>query len=183
MNVIEDERIKFYLEHEARIKEWAALEAEVCEFVDRFYRSLKGDLDAALRNGRIADVGVESFLHGIGGWPALGLRRHEWPKGHDDPDVRLEWNRGSARFPPHGHLVCGVRTNVERYRQPFTEERCPTYPRRNAWWPAYTNVDPPVGRFWEGDNLKEYRGRLVDTVFDAWRGLALLVDEAVGHRG
>ena len=53
MNRIEDERIKFYLEHEARIREWAGLEAEVCKFVDRFYRSLKGDLDAALRSGRI----------------------------------------------------------------------------------------------------------------------------------
>ena len=45
MNRIEDEPIKFYLEHEAQIREWAALEAEVAKFVDRFYRSLKGDVD------------------------------------------------------------------------------------------------------------------------------------------
>ena len=98
MNSIEDERIKFYLEHEAVIQEWASLEAEVREFVDRFYRSLKDDLDAALASGKIADDGVESFLHEIGGWPGLGLRRRDWPKGDDDPDVRLEWNRNSA-FP------------------------------------------------------------------------------------
>lgn len=29
MNRIEDEQVKFYLEHEARIREWAALERQV----------------------------------------------------------------------------------------------------------------------------------------------------------
>ena len=181
MNQIEDERIKFYLQHEARIREWAGLEAEVCKFVDRFYRSIKGDLDAALRSGKIADDGVESFFDGIGDWPGLGLRRHDWPKGTEDPEVRLEWRRKSARFSPDENLICGVRTNMERYRQPFTKETCPTYPLHCSWWPAYTNVDPPVGKFWEGDNLKEYRDCLVETILKAWKDLAPLVDKAVGH--
>ena len=43
MNRIEDEPIKFYLEHRARITEWAGLEAEVRKFADRFYGSLKDD--------------------------------------------------------------------------------------------------------------------------------------------
>ena len=66
MNRIEDEPIRFYLEHEAQIREWAALEAEVAKFVDRFYRSLKGDVDAALGAGKID--GVESFFHELGDW-------------------------------------------------------------------------------------------------------------------
>ncbi len=181
MNRIEDEPVKFYLEHEAQIREWAALEFEVVKFADRFYRSLKGDIDAALRAGRIADEGVESFIHEVGDWPGLGFRRQDWPKGDDDPDVRLEWNCKSTRFSPGGHLVCGVRTNAERYRQPFAKERCPAYPRRSGWWPAYARVDPPVGRFWEGDNLKGYRERLVETLLSAWRDLAPLVDEAVSR--
>ena len=73
MNRIEDEPIKFYLEHEAQIREWAALEAEVTKFVDSFYRSLKGDIDAALRTGRIADEGVEAFFREVGDWPGLGV--------------------------------------------------------------------------------------------------------------
>ena len=93
----------------------------------------------------------------IGAWRGLGLRGRGWPQGPDDPDVRLEWNRNSARFSPGGHLICGVRTNVDRYRPPFTQETCPAFPHRNQYWPAYARVDPPVGRFWEGDNLKEYR--------------------------
>ena len=181
MNRIENEHIKFFFQHEARIREWAALESEVIKFVDRFYRSLRGDLDAALGNGRIAADGVESFLVG-GHWPGVGLRRQGWPDGGDDPDVRLEWQRKSALFPPHGWLICGVRTNVNDYRAPFTKEARPGFPRQTQSWPAFKDVDPPDGRFWEGDNLKEYRDHVVETIFEAWDALAPLVDEAVGRR-
>ena len=178
MNRIEDEQVKFFLEHEARIREWVALEVEVSKFVDRFYRSLKGDLDEALRSGRIAEDGIRSFRVG-GDWPGLGLRRQGWPKG--SPVVRLEWSRKKAFFPPHGLLYCGVNTNVERYRSPFTKEARPAYPLSSRWWPAYRNLDPPKGRFWEDDNLKEYRDYIVETILTAWKDLAPLVDEAVGH--
>ena len=183
MNRIEDERIKFYLEHEAQIREWADLETEVCKFADRFYRSLKGDLDAALRSGRIDDNEVESFLatEPWPDWAGLGLRRQDWPKGDGDPDVRLEWYRKSARFSADRNLVCGVRTNVKHYSGPFTKEARPAYPRSSQWWAAYRNVDPPLGRFWEGENLKQYRNYLVETILTAWEDLAPLVDEAVGH--
>ena len=62
MNRIEEEQVKFYLEHETRIREWASLEADVSKFVHRFYRSLEGDLAAGLRSGKIADNGAEVFL-------------------------------------------------------------------------------------------------------------------------
>ena len=181
MNRIEDERIKFYLKHELWIREWAGLEAEVRQFVDRFYRSLEDDLDVALRSGRCADNGVEVFLatEPWPDWPGLGLRRQDWPTGDEDPDVRLEWRRSSARFSTGGHLVCGVRTTVKHYREPFTKEERPTFPLSKPWWPAYKNVDPPDDRIWEGDNLKAYRAHLVETIFEAWRDLAPLVDEAV----
>ena len=45
----------------------------------------------------------------------------------------------------------------------------------------FVNVDPPEGRFWEGDNLMEYCDHLVGTILAAWRDLAPLVDEAVDH--
>ena len=182
MNRIEDEPTRFYLEHEALIREWAGLEAGVRKFADRFYRSLEGDLAAALRSGRIADDAVESFFMEYPSYRGLVLRRHDWPKRSEDPDVRLEWKRERVRF-SDGDLICGVRTKVERYRQPFTKETCPDYRGQNVWWPAYANVDPPVGRFWEGDNLKDYRDRLVETLLDAWKDLAPLVDEAVSHPG
>lgn len=95
----------------------------------------------------------------------------------------LAWTRKKpALFPPHGRLWCGVRTDVKSYRSPFTKEARPDYPYSAGWWPAHRNVDPPIGRFWEGDNLKEYRETLVQTVLTAWKDLAPLVDEAVGDQ-
>ncbi len=181
MNRIENEQIKFYFEHEARIREWAGLETEVIKFVDRFYRSLQGDLDAALESGRIADSGVESFLD-VAHPAGLGLRRQDWPTGGGNPDVRLEWWPKTVCFPPHGSLICGVRTNVKEYRPPFTKEARPAFPLQSPWWPAYKDVEPPDDKFWEGDNLKKYRHYLVETILQAWKDLAPLVDEAVGHR-
>ena len=180
MNRIEDERIKFYLEHEAQIREWADLKAEVCEFLDRFYCSLKDDLDAALKSGEIPDDDVESFLHG-GNLPGIGLRRPSWPKSDEGPDVRLEWPRKEAFFPPHGWLVCGVKASAKRYELLFAKEAHPSYPSHDSWWPAYRDVEPLADKFLEGDNLKEYRDHLVETIIKAWKDLAPRVDEAVGH--
>ena len=67
------------------------------------------------------------------------------------------------------------------YRPPFTKEARPGFPRQTQYWPAFKDVEPPAGRFWEGDNLKEYRNHLVETILEAWNDLAPLVDEAVGH--
>ena len=181
MNRIEDERIKFYLEHQARIREWAGLEAEVRKFADRFYCSLMDDLDVALGGGQIADDNVESFFKEYPDYRGLGLRRHDWPKSDEDPDVRLEWHRKSVGFSDADHLICGVRTSLEHYRYPFAKERRSNHPKQTDWWPAFTNVDPPVGRFWEGEKLQEYRDHLVETIIRAWKDLAPLVDEAVGH--
>ena len=182
MNRIEDERIKFYLEHQARIMEWAGLEAEVRKFADRFYCSIKDDLDAALRSGRVADDDVESFFLEYPDYRGLGLRRRDWPDGSEDPDVRLEWNRKSVSFSGGNFLICGVRTKSERYWQPFTKETCPNYPRQSPpWWPAFVNVDPPSGRFWEGNNLQEYCDHLIEIIVEAWKDLSPLVDEAVAR--
>ena len=118
-----------------------------------------------------------------GSYPGLGLRRQGWSQGGDPhghgPDVRLEWKGKGALFPPRGWLVCGVWTNVKSYRPPFTKEARPAFPQSSTWFPAYRNVEPPRGRFWEGENLKEYREHLVDTILEAWKELAPLVDEAV----
>ncbi|MCY4399796.1 MAG: hypothetical protein OXE96_10710 [Gemmatimonadetes bacterium] len=180
MNRIENEQIKFYFEHEERIREWAALETEASKFVDRFYRSLKGDLDGAITDGRIADSDVESFLVG-GNWPGVCLRRRAWPEGDDGVYVKMEWNRKKG-FPPNGQVGCGVVTSVKQYKRPFTKEARPDYPHASQEWPAYRYLDPPADRFWEGDNLREYRTYLVEAILKAWKDLAPIVDEAIGQR-
>ena len=179
MNRIENEQIKFFFKHEARIREWANLKTEANKFVDRFYRSLKGDIDAALRNGRIADDGIELYFYkGKRNWSRLALRRLDW---YEKADVGLDWKRNKG-FRPYGHLDCGVWISDKKYSDPFTKEACPDYPKCVGSYPAYKEVEPPNDGFWEDDNFKEYREHLVETIFKAWNDLAPLVDEAIGHR-
>lgn len=108
-----------------------------------------------------------------GDWPSLGLGRKDWPKNDENADVRLEWSRKSACFPPHGHLICGVCTGVKKHRVPFTKETRPALRRKGPSWPAIKVVESPVGRFWEGDNLKEYRECLVKTILESSKDLTL----------
>ena len=179
MNRIDDEPIRFYLEHQDRIREWAALEANVREFADRFYRSLKTDLETALRSGRLEDDDVELFFHEEGNWPGIALRRQSWPKANEDPDVRLEWGRKNVCFITDEDIYVGIR--AKRHREVFTGKALASYPGRpTPWWPVWASIVGPPGRFWEGDGLKEYRHRVVDRVLSAWHDLAPLVDEAVG---
>ena len=179
MNRIANEQIKFFFQHESQIREWANLETEVNKFVDGFYRSLKGDLDAALKSGRITDAGVKSaFVEGKH-WSRLVLKRQNWI---EKADVRLEWQCNKS-FPPYGGLDCGVWISDKKYSKPFTKEACRHYPNRySVSYPAYKGVEPPSGRFWEDDNLKKYGEHLVETILKAWEDLAPLVDKAVGHQ-
>ncbi len=48
--------------------------------------------------------------------------------------------------------------------------------REKDLWPFYLLVNRTDN--WEGDNFKTYRVRLINTLLDAWRDLAPLVDEA-----
>ncbi len=181
MNRIEDERIRFYFQHEAKIREWARLEGKARKFVHRFYRSLEDDLDAALKSGKIAEKDVESFFSDSE-WPKLGLRRPSWPssQGGDGPRVTMEWQRKKALFPPRGSLALGVRWNAMAATWAFPREAHPDYPKKSQYWPAYRySVEPPKDNFWEGDNLKDYREALVEKILKAWKDLAPLVDKAL----
>ncbi len=180
MNRIEDERIRFYLEHQARIREWAALEDEVQRFVHRFYRSLQHDLGATLRDGRISDDDVESFF-AESDWPRVGLRRQSWPQDNEGPGVAMEWSRKKALFPPHGHLCFGVRWRAGFKSWPYDKSDHPGSPKGGGGWPAYRYFrEAPKDKYWKGDNLKDYRKTLVEEILVAWNELAPLVDKAIG---
>ncbi len=180
MNRIEDERIRFFFKHEARIREWMRLEAQVHKFVHRFYRSLQRDLDAPLRDGRINDKGVESF-YSRSDYPKVGLRRQEWLGRGKTPSVAMEWHRKKALFPPRGYLCFGVQWTGKVESWPFDRKDHPDFPKKGVYWPAFTSSkQAPKHGFWEGDKLKHYRKTLVKTMLTAWKELAPLVDKAIG---
>ena len=194
MNCINDERIKFYLEHEDRIKEWVAIGKDVPEFAHRFYLSLQDDVDKAI--SRSPDWEAVSCVRPNENhkWPQVGLRGTSWPDSPDVPDggsafspkIVIEWHRASTGFSA-GHLVCGAHvgdyvaersgfdSHVDLNKYPGLDK----YPEGpNAFWFRYRRLKRPDPCFWKDDGLAKYRKYLLDQLCKAWTDLAPLMDEA-----
>lgn len=196
MNRIDDERIKFYLEHEDRIKEWAAIKKEVAEFAHRFYVSLRADVDEAIReNPDWKAESIEEFADENSKWPLVGLRRTTWPYGAGEfsPKIVIEWNRPGTGF--SGWLVCGAYVG-DHVEEPKRFDLCvdsdgrrkvvPSAPVLKEYpkgptpcWFRWRSLQSPHPGFWEGDDgLVKYRKQLLDKLLQAWTDLAPLMDEA-----
>lgn len=182
MNRIKNERVKFYLEHEEQIEEWASIKKEAHELADKFYRSLLESLRCALKARRMKDV--KSFIEDDGGdkkWPTIGLRRDSWSHDDEAPDVRLQWHQRDTGFGSGSGPYCGVRASQGEYGQ-FFENCKELYPKKSPMW-RYRDIDVRDGRperYWEADSLSEYGQFLIDELLKAWHDLAPLIDEAVG---
>lgn len=185
MKRIEDERIRFYLKHRQQIEEWAGVgEKDLPKFAHEFYTSLERGLrDQAQNCETFAGIEIKLFYNGPN-WPCISLRRHGWPQGEEDPFVCLEWTHNrqhQVNFSQNQLLVCGIRAKKgDRHREALPQRHV-DYPDggiEDQWWPMRRKVDPPVGNFWEGNGLEEYGNYVVQTVLNAWRDLAPLVDES-----
>lgn len=183
MNRIKSERIKFYLEHEEQIQEWANIKKEANELADKFYRSLQESLRGVLETRRMNDV--ESFVEddeGAKDWPTIGLRRRGWLEEDNAPDVRLQWHKRNTGFGSGEGPYCGVRANQEEYGR-FFESCKESYPKKGSMW-RYREIDVRDGRperYWEADSLSEYRQFLIDELLRAWCDFAPLIDKAVSN--
>ena len=182
MNRLEDERLRFYFEHEAQINEWAEIREDALIFSHEFYLAVRPPLDEALRQAGTGDV--ESFVgEERSGWPGIGLRRSDgWPTADGDPDVRLEWQRWHSLLTMAEGRWVGIRTNTEQYRHLIVERSPRGYEDDRGRWPAYKYLPPVDAKFWKGDGLERYRALLVSELIEAWRVLSPIVDEAVGYR-
>lgn len=179
---IEDERIRFYLRHRTRIQEWAKIEESFLDLASRFYLHVGNAIRERVQESDVLGRDdLEVIDHEWRSYHGIALRRSSWPSEDADPDVRFEWRRDPDLW--QGQLAaCGVRGWT--HREGFPTERClPRYPKRNRWWLAYREVEPPTGDFWEGEVLKEYRDQVLEVILEAWRDLAPLVDEALRHGG
>lgn len=194
MNRIEDERIKFYLEHEDRIKEWAAIGKDIPEFAHRFYLSLRADVEEAISQSPDREAVSCVRPDENHKWPQVGLRRPSWPYSPDLPDggstfspkIVIEWHRASTGFSA-GHLVCGVHVGDyvaerERFDSHVDLAKYPVldkYPDGpNAYWFKYRRLERPDPGYWKDDGLAKYRKYLLDQLCKAWSDLAPLMDEA-----
>ena len=194
MNRIDDERIKFYLEHEDRIKEWVAIKKEVAEFAHRFYLSLRDDIDKAICQECLSpNWEAESCVRRDENsqWPFVGLRRTTWPykAGEFSPKIVMEWHR-TLRFSPRNPW-CGA--HIGHVEEPTQFNPCVDSDGRenippdvlkkykkgaDPSWFRWRYLQPPDPNFWKDDGLVEYRKQLLKQLLEAWTDLAPLMDEA-----
>lgn len=191
MNRIDDERIKFYLKHEDRIKEWAAIKKEVAEFAHRFYLSLRDDIDKAICQECLSpNWEAESCV-----WrdenpksPFVGLRRKTWPDraGEFSPKIVMEWHKTRSEFSQR-HLYCGAHIGdveePEQFKLCVDSDVHPDIPKKykkgaDPWWFRWRYLQPPDPNFWKGDGLVKYRKQLLCQLLEAWTDLAPLMDNA-----
>lgn len=172
MRRIDDERIRFYLRHQAEIDEWAAVGDDVHPIADAFYASLLPDVEAA------APEGVSVRLTGER-WLRIALANPAWrTRYRPTVEVAFEWKRETAGFTT-GQRRIGVRVargepdgpaTVAALTEALADAREPAFASHGGHWPAFRQEPPPSGPWW--DDLGPFREQLVGSLLEAWHRLA-----------
>lgn len=90
----DDERVRFYLRHRARLEEWAGLRSEAVAAVHAWLVGLRPDVKR-LASELGPDVLVQARVSDDTDWPSFLLFRSAWPVRSEGPAacVALEWGR------------------------------------------------------------------------------------------
>lgn len=192
MNRIEDDRVLFYLRHQQRIDEWAALGKEASETAHRFLCSCQDDIAALAAE---FDPNVKSVVFLEEGHPKIFLCRSAWfsaAKATEYPRtaIGLEWLRSGVSFSGRGksvyagvwvhyHMEGGsaLQNDLSRaFREAGLPQEHKLEPPR-IWWPT-SRWEPAQGEFWT--DLAPYRAQLVESVRFFWKTFEPLVRELAG---
>lgn len=180
-----DPKVRFYLEHRARIDEWAALEdpARVaCNAwlggFDGRARALAAQLDSAL---------VISHTEEGVAWPRVLLHRPAWRAGATSPEVAiaLEWERVRVALDaPKQAPYVGVRVRFDHaphgpklsadLKARFTRHGLLAGGRTSTvWYPLFARMVAPP-KFW--DDPEPYAAAILDALRKTWQECAPLID-------
>ena len=175
--------VMFYLEHQDRIDEWAALRKVARGRAHTFFSRLAEPLDA-----RRVDLPGAPFLHKslAEGCPKLFLALPKWLSA-DGENLRtaigLEWYKNDTDFRSSysGAWVdlrldgsAELTTLVRQRLEPLVAGR--SY-KHSRWWPAHRTEPPTREDYWL--DLEGFGTELVDRICDRWHLMYEAVDEAV----
>lgn len=190
MNRIEDERVLFYLRHQERIDEWAALAKEASESAHQFLCSCQDDIAGLAREfgpDVRSYVSLEESLH-----PKIFLYRSAWLLDRESPRtaIGLEWYRPRLSFSGRaksaysgvwvdyrgqgGPTLHGAMLRAFKEAGLVKEHRLET---QSDWWPTY-RWEPAQGEYWT--DLAPYRTQLIDSVRFFWKTFEPIVREHAG---
>ena len=185
-----DDRLRFFLEQQKQIQEWAALAVEVQEAVDGLLRDLRVDLTA---DPRVGDLDIRVGTH-VNSETATGpvLYRPAWcfdAEGVPDVGIAMGWDGKvdpaglSLRTTmPYVGVVTAHQTNpgrsIEARLRAGSAARLNETPKYKvgSHWVVFRLLTP--NRDWWRD-VPTWRKGLVDELLAAGTRWAGLVDEAV----
>lgn len=187
---LDDERLRFFLEHQEQIREWASLAVEVQNAVDSLLRDLRFDL---FDDPRIEALGIR-VASSVSGETPTGpvLYRPAWSVDADaTPDVGIAMGWDGRVDPagvwpktnrPYVGVLCSHQTEpgkaIEARLRLVAAGRLSGEPRfrTGSHWVVYRLVTSSKD-WWE--NLPKWRQGLVEELLATWRRWAELVDDAV----
>ncbi len=185
MERIEDERLLFFIEHAAQIRQWAALEGEVHDLTDRFLRGMvtRWEQQGPAIDGARHDVSLNDT------WPRYDLYKPTWVQD-DKPvvAVTLEWNGKRVGLDADAAPAVGVRIDAGAdaaadLRQPLLNalatHRRATGGESGKFWLALRRVPPAPDR--PGD-LAAFEVRLLAELREEWHATATHIDQALPPR-
>jgi hypothetical protein len=173
---IEDEPVRFYLQHRAQIEAWAALKDETSKAAHQAMTTV-GDRLAENR-----PAGTEILTGDDGGFDARLLYRPDWrgDDGRPMAAVGIGWDPAKIDFDAEFSWIGVWRGRGRAYPDPLVEvlqsslaERAEglKLTRKSADWPLFKNAFGPRGEFW-WDDLRPWLKELEDAVLTVWAGTA-----------
>ena len=192
VKAIENERVRFYLEHRQAIDRWAAIRNDVPGYVRELFLSLGEDLE------KLAGE-LEAMYRPYdqeGKYPKLFLVRKKWLGGKDGAAqegaklplvaIGVEWREGEVGLHSES-LYGGLWVNVDaeqsqhlysRLLDKLESERVRSDFEKTLYWPArqFLTLDTDVN-FW--DDFGPFRQKLTQHVKQWWDLFAGIVDDVL----
>lgn len=194
MSNLEDEPVRFFLEHQHQIAEWAQLADAAHEATANVLRDFRGDLAV---DGRVAERGIQVGDHVLGE-PATGpvLYRSEWAPAGEAPDVAvgLGWDGpvDPARvWPRTSRPYSGILTSHRSERGLTIEQKLRAHAdtaygggsgserprvRAGTYWIVYRPVESPTD-WWR--DIPAWKMEWIDRLLRDWDQWAPLIDTAI----
>ena len=190
MNRIDDERVLFYLKHQQRIEEWAALSKDLANIAYDFLCSCEGDI-GSLATELAPDAQPYSSLEEK--YPKLFICRRNWFRDKQDTPIvaiGVEWLRSGGNFTSADRCAhtC-VWVNWSSSSGPEFQERLSAAFKKadllqkhklqsRPWWPVYRD-EVAHGEYWS--DLAPYRQQVLDSIRFFWTTFAPLIDKSLAR--
>ena len=191
MNHIDDERVAFYLRHQQRIEEWAALAGDTAKVAHGFMCSLADDLDQLAKE--LGSTVIVAKDMDNPSYPSFLLAVPEWYVTPSMDELRvgvgIVWHRtsGLGFTIPEKCAHTGVWANRDldgglklsrELKAAFgdagllREHELKSY----VWWPAY-RWEIATGDFWK--DLSPYRKQILDSIRFFWRDFTPIIHQTL----